>query len=84
MKLRVRKFGNAAGIILPAALLRSLHIRIGSLVTAERVNGKLLLMPSGKQRDSLDELIAQCDPKEKPPRDIEAWGSMTDVGTERA
>jgi antitoxin ChpS len=82
MELAIRKLGNSAGIILPAALLRSLHLSIGSSVTAEQVKGKLVLTPAIKPRYALAELVAQCDPKAAPPKDMQNWSSMSAVGRE--
>lgn len=82
MELFIRKLGNSAGIILPPALLRSLNLSIGSSVTAEIVKGKLVLTPALRPRYRLTELVAQCDPKAPPPKDMQAWYSVSAVGKE--
>lgn len=82
MDLSVRKLGNSTGIILPPGLLRSLHLSVGSTVSAEEIAGKLVLTPSTKPRYSLEELLAQCDLKAAAPVDSEAWSSMESVGKE--
>jgi len=82
MELSIRKLGNSAGIILPATLLRSLHLSVGSSVTAEQVKGKLVLTPATKPRYSLAELMAQCDLESPPPEDAKAWSEMEPVGKE--
>ena len=84
MELSIRKLGNSAGLILPSALLRSLNLSVGSSVTAEQVKGKLVLTPATKPRYSLAEMIAQCDLKAQPPKDMQAWNAMSAVGKEVA
>lgn len=84
MELSIRKLGNSAGIILPAALLRSMHLSVGSSVTAEQVKGKLVLTPAAKPRYTLAELVAQCDSKAAPPKDMQGWNAMASVGRETA
>jgi len=82
MDLSIKKLGNSAGLILPSKLLRTLNLTIGSAVTAEQVKGRLILTPVAKPRYSLADLIAQCDLKAKPPKDMQAWGAMRAVGKE--
>lgn len=84
MELSIRKLGNSAGIILPAALLRSLQLSVGSSVTAEQIKGTLVLTPAVNPRFSLGDMIAQCDSKAQPPKDMSAWNGMTAVGKEVA
>jgi len=84
MELPIRKLGNSAGIILPAALLRSLNLSVGSAVNAEQIKGKLILTPAPKTRYSLNELMARCNPKAKISGDLKEWNSMTPVGKEVA
>jgi len=82
MELSIRKLGNSAGIILPAALLRALNLSVGSSVKAEEVKGALVLTPAVKPRYSLDELLARCDPKAPVPEDMKTWSEMSPVGKE--
>jgi antitoxin ChpS len=84
MELSIRKLGNSAGIILPAALLRTLNLSVGSFVKAEEVEGALILTPVIKKRYSLSELIAQCDPNAPLSEEMKAWDQMTPVGKEIA
>ncbi len=84
MELSIRKLGNSAGIILPAALLRALNLSVGSSVKAEEVDGALILTHSIKKRYSLNDLLAQCDPKAPVPEDMKAWNEMPPVGKEFA
>ena len=77
MELSIRKLGNSAGIILPAALLRTLNLSVGSFVKAEEVEGALVLTPATKTRYSLSELVARCNPKAPAPKDMAAWNEIS-------
>jgi len=82
MELFIRKLGNSAGIILPAAMLRALNLSVGSSVKAEEVEGALILTPSIKKRYSLGDLLAQCDPNAPLSSEMKAWDQITPVGKE--
>lgn len=82
MELSIRKLGNSAGLILPATLLRTLNLSVGSSVKAEQVEGALILTPTAKTRYSLSELVARCDAKAPAPKDMAAWDEMTPAGKE--
>lgn len=82
MELSIRKLGNSAGLILPATLLRTLNLTVGSSVKAEQVEGALIITPAAKKRYLLTELVARCDVKTPVPKDIAAWDEMTPVGKE--
>ena len=82
MEMTIRKLGNSAGIILPAMLMRTLGLSIGATVTAEQVEGKLVLTPAVKKRYTAAELNAQCDSRAPMPEDIVAWEHAPVVGTE--
>ncbi|MBI5923224.1 MAG: AbrB/MazE/SpoVT family DNA-binding domain-containing protein [Betaproteobacteria bacterium] len=82
MEISIRKLGNSAGIILPATLMRALGLSIGTAVTAEQVEGKLVLTPAVKKRYTAAELNAQCNPRAPMPEDIVAWDRAPAVGTE--
>ena len=45
MELKVRKIGNAYGVILPKSLMEAMAVREGSLLRAENCNGVLQMMP---------------------------------------
>lgn len=82
MDLPIRKLGNSTGIILPPALLRSLHLSVGNSVSAAEIDGRLVLTPSTKPRYSLKELLLQCDMKAAAPNDSVVWDAMESVGKE--
>lgn len=77
MELPIRKLGHSAGLIFPVVLMRSLGLSVGSQLSAEIFEGKLLLTPQ-KPRYKLSELIAACDKKAEPPKDMRGWDSANE------
>ena len=62
MESVIRKIGNAAGLILPALLLKKLGLKTGDrVVLSEQSGGLLIRKASQRPRYTLDELLAQCD-----------------------
>jgi antitoxin ChpS len=81
MELKIQKWGNSAAVRLPAVLLEQMHASVGSsLNAAVRSDGVLLTL--ARRKYSLDELVAQCDPKAPLPVDLDAWGAVKPVGRE--
>jgi len=81
MELSIQKWGNSAAVRLPSALLSQLGVALGDKLSADMQPEGLLLRPARKAY-SLTELMAQCDLKAAPPRDIEAWEGTKPVGQE--
>ncbi|MFA7268963.1 MAG: AbrB/MazE/SpoVT family DNA-binding domain-containing protein [Sterolibacterium sp.] len=82
METSIRKLGNSAGIILPAALLRSLKFEVGQTIEIEVEDGRLVVTPKMRKRYTAAELNAQCNPRAPMPEDIVAWEGVPMVGTE--
>ena len=82
METAIRKLGNSAGIILPAALLRSLSLRIGQPVDIDVEGGKLVITVKRNKRYTAAELNAQCDPQAPMPEDLVAWDNAMTMGSE--
>ena len=82
METAIRKLGNSAGIILPAALLRSLKFEIGQTIDIEVEDGRLVVTPTRRNRNTAAELNAQCNPRAPMPEDIVAWDHASSVGSE--
>ena len=82
METSIRKLGNSAGIILPAALLRSLKFEVGQAIDIEVEDGRLVVTPKRRKRYTAAELNAQCDPPAPMPEDIVAWERAPLVGSE--
>lgn len=82
METAIRKLGNSAGIILPAALLRSLKFEVGQTIDIEVEDGRLVVTPQKHKRYTAAELNAQCNPRAPMPEDILAWERAPIVGSE--
>lgn len=82
METAIRKLGNSAGIILPAALLRSLKFEVGQTIDIEVEDGRLVVTPQRRKRYTAAELNAQCNPRAPMPEDVLAWERAPIVGSE--
>ena len=82
METAIRKLGNSAGIILPAALLRSLKFEVGQTIDIEVEDGRLVVTPKRRKRYTAAELNAQCNPRAPMPEDIVAWERAPVAGSE--
>ncbi len=81
MDVIIRKYGNSSVVVLPPAFMRDLGIQAGSSLSMSATDGVITLAP--KKRYTLEDLVAQCNPRAKPPIDIAAWDSMPSVGREK-
>ena len=82
METAIRKLGNSAGIILPAALMRTLKFEVGQAIDIEVEDGRLVVTPKMRKRYTAAELNAQCDLRAPLPEDIVAWERAPVVGSE--
>ena len=82
METAIRKLGNSAGIIVPAALLKSLKCEVGQVIELEVENGRLLVTPKRGKRYTAAELNALCNPRAPMPDDMVAWERAPAVGSE--
>jgi len=82
METEIRKLGNSAGIILPAALLRTLKLEVGQAIDIEVEDGRLVVTPKRRKRYTAAELNALCNPRAPMPEDMVAWESAPVVGSE--
>jgi antitoxin ChpS len=81
MELILRKFGNRTVVVWPPHILREFRLRAGSKLSLEvTADGKIVL--ERKQKYTLAELIAQCDPNAPPPADMALWDEAKPVGNE--
>jgi antitoxin ChpS len=58
-----RKVGGSIMLAVPPALLDLLRLRPGVKVGIAVESGRLIVEPHQRPRYTLDELLAQCDPK---------------------
>ena len=59
----LRKVGGSVMLAIPPALLDILHLQAGAKVGMAVQGGRLVVEPQQRRRYTLDELLAQCDPK---------------------
>jgi antitoxin ChpS len=59
----LRKVGGSVMLTVPPALLHVLQLQPGARVGIAVESGRLVVQPRKRPRYSLDELLAQCDPK---------------------
>ncbi len=83
MQTQVRKIGNSAGTIIPAAILKTLHLKEGDCVDIYDEKGRIVIVPSkNKPQYTLDELLAKCDETAPMPQELIDWENLQEVGNE--
>ncbi|HLI82945.1 MAG TPA: hypothetical protein VKV17_03455 [Bryobacteraceae bacterium] len=69
----LRKVGGSIMLAVPPALLDILRLRPGAKVGVAVENGRLVIEPRRKPRYTLEELLAQCDPKARRGKEDREW-----------
>jgi len=69
-------------LAVPPALLDLLELGPGAQVGIVVRNGRLVVEPRRRPRHTLEELLAQCDPKARRGRKERQWVSDKAVGRE--
>ena len=83
MKTSIRKIGNSAGAILPAILLKKLHLSQGDPIEINEFENKIIITPCDvKPSYSLKELLEQCDEDEPMNSELHEWNNIEAVGKE--
>jgi antitoxin ChpS len=78
----LRKIGGSIMLAVPPELLDILHLKPGATVGIAVENGRLVVEPQPKRRYTLDELLAQCNPRAPRGREDRAWLHSKPVGGE--
>ena len=80
----LRKVGGSVMLAVPPAILDLLHLEAGATVGLAVDGERLVVQPRTKPKYTLDELLAQCDPKaEAAPADEDrAWLDLKPLGRE--
>jgi len=78
----LRKVGGSIMLAVPPALLDILHLRPGAQVGITVESGRLVVEPRKRPRYTLDELLAQCDPKAPRSKRDRAWLAAKPAGGE--
>jgi antitoxin ChpS len=69
----LRKVGGSIMLAVPPALLDILHLRPGAKVGLAVRSGRLVVEPQQRPRYTLDELLAQCNPKAPRGKHEREW-----------
>ena len=78
----LRKVGGSVMLAVPPALLDILHLRPGVQVGIAIESGRLVVEPRHRPRYSLDELLAQCNPKAARTKEDREWLGNGPAGAE--
>ena len=78
----LRKVGGSVMLAVPPALLDILHLQPGAKVGITVESGRLVVEPRPRRRYSLDELLAQCNPKARRTKEDKEWLDSKRVGGE--
>jgi antitoxin ChpS len=69
----LRKVGGSVMLAVPPGLLDILHLRPGAKVGIAVQSGRLIVEPQQRPRYTLDELLAQCNPKAPRSKEEREW-----------
>lgn len=78
----LRKVGGSIMLAVPPALLDLLQLQAGAKVGIAVQSGRLVVEPQHRPRYSLDELLAQCNPKVRRSKQESEWLAGTPLGRE--
>jgi antitoxin ChpS len=78
----LRKVGGSVMLAVPPALLDILRLRAGAKVGIAVESGRLIVEPRKRPRYTLDELLAQCNPKAARTKEEREWLDNRPVGGE--
>ena len=78
----LRKVGGSVMLAVPPALLEILHLQPGAKVGIVVESGRLVVEPEQRRRYTLDELLAQCNPKARRTKEEKEWLDSKRVGGE--
>jgi antitoxin ChpS len=78
----LRKVGGSIMLAIPPALLDVLNLRAGAKVGLAVRSGRLVVEPQQRPKYTLDELLAQCNPKAPRSKTDREWLQGGPVGGE--
>jgi len=81
-KTNLRKVGGSIMLAVPPSVLEILNLQPGSRVGLSVRSGRLVVEPHPRPRYTLDELLAQCNPKARRSKEERQWLSNKSVGGE--
>lgn len=78
----LRKVGGSIMLAVPPALLDILRLRPGAKVDITVESGRLVVEPRERPRYTLDELLAQCNPRVPRSKQEREWLRNKSMGAE--
>ncbi len=78
----LRKVGGSVMLAVPPALLDILELQPGTKVGIAVERGRLVVEPQKRRRYSLNQLLAQCNPKARRGKGEREWLDSKPVGGE--
>jgi antitoxin ChpS len=78
----LRKVGGSVMLVVPPALLDLLQLRPGAKVGLAVRSGRLVVEPQPRPRYTLEELLAQCNPRAPRSKEDREWLDSKPVGRE--
>jgi antitoxin ChpS len=78
----LRKVGGSVMLAVPPALLEILRLEPGAKVGIALESGRLIVEPRPRRRYTLNELLAQCNPKDRRSKQEREWMDSKPVGGE--
>ncbi len=78
----LRKVGGSVMLAVPTALLDILRLGPGAKVDIAVERGRLIVEPRKRPRYTLDELLAQCNPKARRSKQEREWLAGGPAGRE--
>lgn len=78
----LRKVGGSVMLAVPRAVLNTLGLRPGAKVGIAVQHDRLVVEPLKRPHYTLDELLAQCDPKARRTKQEREWLESEPVGGE--
>jgi antitoxin ChpS len=78
----LRKVGGSIMLAVPPVLLDILRLRPGDQAGIAIESGRLVVEPQRRTRYTLDELLAQCNPKAARTKEDREWAGNGPVGAE--
>jgi len=78
----LRKVGGSVMLAVPPALLDVLQLQPGAKVGLAVERGRLVVEPQRRRRYTLNELLAQCNPKARRGKREREWLDSRPVGGE--
>jgi antitoxin ChpS len=78
----LRKVGGSVMLAVPPALLDILQLQPGAKVGLAVQSGRLVVEPQRRRRYTLDQLLAQCNPKARSTKPDQEWLDVEPAGGE--